>query len=134
MLKRNLIFCAGIVSLSAGIMLSTSGSKLIWNSDEWLIYAFLGLFLGCLKSRFVFLKSANKNLHRIDNLREREPFYKVYSPPFYAIIGLMICLGMILRYFGVDPVIRGIINIAVGTGLLYSSFLYLTAFRSRACN
>lgn len=143
-----LIFISGMIWLMSGISLFMKGLRLIIESVSFtgqsVLLSFmqgyfsnirsaasaliaLAIFIGFLKGRFVLKRSVWRVVERIISLPEPVKMYQIYSPKFYLLIGLMICMGVSLRFFGVSQDIRGAIDLAVGSALMNGAFLY---FRS----
>jgi hypothetical protein len=85
------------------------------------------LFIGFLKGRFVLSKSALRVVTRIRSLPNPAPLTSVYSWQYCLLIGVMILLGMGIRFFGVSDDVRGIVDIAIGSALINGAMHY---FRS----
>ncbi len=81
------------------------------------------LIVGFFKGRFVLKKTVGRTIARIRALPNPAPFSQIYHKAYYLLIGLMACLGFILRFFPLD--VRGAVDIAVGSALINGAILYL---------
>lgn len=94
--------------------------KNIFNPDEaGILITTVALLIGYLKGKHVLTKAANRGIDRILSLPNPAPFYLIYGVKYFVLIGVMILLGICLRYFPND--IRGAIDIAVGSALVSGS-------------
>ena len=91
------------------------------------------LSIGLLKGKFVLDKTASRVIENTINLQEANPFksiYQMFGGKTIALIASMMGIGVILRAAGVSFEIRGLIYLAVGTGLLWSCRQYwIKSFR-----
>jgi len=144
---KTLIFFSGLVWLGMGIFLLTLGLRLLFNSIEAASLPLLGLLkpyfggienaaigliafslgLGYFKGKYVFKKTVKRVVGKIRSLPNPTYLTSVYSWPYYLLIILMIFLGFSMRYFGLSPDIRGVVDVAVGAGLIQGAIRY---FRS----
>jgi hypothetical protein len=85
----------------------------------------LGFLLSLLKTKYIFIKSCQKNLLRIDSL-ESPKIWQFYRLGFFIFLMIVISLGAFLshiasgNYFFLASV--GIIDMALALALLFSSF------------
>lgn len=84
----------------------------------------IALVIGYFKGRFVLAKTVAKMVARISTFQNSIPFYKIWSPKFYLLVGAMITLGFLFRLFGLPVDIRGLIDLAVGAALVNGAVLY----------
>ena len=85
------------------------------------------LSVGLLKGKFVLDKTAKRVIDRTETLNEPNPFksvFQMFGGKTIALIASMMGVGVILRAAGVSFEIRGLIYLAVGTGLLWSCRQY----------
>ena len=85
------------------------------------------LSVGLLKGKFVLDKTAKRVIDRTETLNEPNPFksvFQMFGGKTIALIASMMGIGVILRAAGVSFEIRGLIYLAVGTGLLWSCRQY----------
>lgn len=142
---KYLIFLSGLIWFGVGTMLLCIGLNLFADSiitmpavttsltsltsDPFYTIVFLiaiALVLGTLKGRTILRKSAVKNCLRLSKLGSSAPLHKLYTLPFYALIGGMMLLGMGMSFLGIPSDIRGVIDVAVGSGLIQGA---LVSFR-----
>ncbi len=151
---RSLIIISGLVWLSIGIFLLTLGLNFIFetvqNPDIASLqgrFSFLGLaekfienkqnaiavlitfalFLGYIKGRTVLAKTANKQVQRIMTLPNPASIKYLYTKGQLLLIGLMITLGISMRFFPITTDTRGVVDIAIGFALINGGILF---FRS----
>ena len=93
----------------------------------------VALSVGLLKGKFVLDKTASRVIENTINLQEPNPFksiFQMFGGKTIALIASMMGIGVILRAAGVSFEIRGLIYLAVGTGLLWSCRQYwIKSFR-----
>ena len=83
-----------------------------------IIFMVGGVLLALIKYRFAFMPMVDRNLNRLYQLREREPFHRVLPKSVYKLIVVMAILGISLRWFNLPGEHIAVIDIAVGLGLL----------------
>ena len=94
----------------------------------------IALVVGIGKGKTVLTKSSNRNIERLDNLTEpQKPIY-VYSLRSWVVISVMMLIAMSLTWFSAPLFWRGVVNIAVGFGLITSSFAYLKSLKASTPN
>jgi hypothetical protein len=89
----------------------------------------IALSIGLLKGKFVLDKTASRVIDRTANLKEPNPLksvFQMFGTKTIALIASMMGIGVILRAAGVSFEIRGLIYLAVGSGLLWSCRQYWT--------
>ncbi len=120
--------------MSGGIILSKRGIDFLIQVEQpfsVLVYCVFGaLLLGMLKGKFILNKSSIRNIIRLEALTEPQKPIHVYPLRSWIVIGVMLLISLSLTVFDVSLLIRGIVNIAVGMGLITSSFIYLKHLRS----
>lgn len=138
-----LIILAGLIWLSIGIFLLNKGLRLVATPGfeespllDYLSPVFgslqeaavaligIGLLVGYFKGRFVLAKTAKKMIGRIRAFEEPVHFYRIYSYKFYFVIGIMILLGLGIKWFGTPDDIRGAVNVIIGAALINGSIHY----------
>jgi hypothetical protein len=82
------------------------------------------LFIGYFKGKYVLAKSVNRVIARIQTFPNPTSISNIFSKSYYLLIGIMICLGIMIRIFHVPNDIRGAIDIAIGAALINGSVLY----------
>ena len=96
--------------------------------EKWPLYAaFIGIIIGVIKATYLFNKSCNNNLERIDNLTD--PYlWMFFRPRFFIFLSLMVATGATLSRLshGNYPWLIGvgIIDLSVGVALLVSSRVF----------
>lgn len=115
-------------------MLLTKGSELARNaqnlepdsSGKCLSWA-IGLLVGVIKTRLIFIRSCRKNLTRIDALNEPK-LWQFYRYQFFIALGFMLLLGATLSRVSQGNytflVAVAALDISVGTALLLSSWQF----------
>ena len=94
---------------------------------EHIAIGFAALSVGLVKGKFVLDKTASRVIENTINLQEPNPFksiFQMFGGKTIALIASMMGIGVILRAAGVSFEIRGLIYLAVGTGLLWSCRQY----------
>lgn len=91
--------------------------------------ALLGLLLfalvvGYLKGRFVLGKSARKGVERILSFPNPVSIVQIYSPKYFILLGLMVLLGISIKYMGLPNDVRGAIDVTIGIALLTGALIY----------
>lgn len=112
-------------------ILLTKGAELARDAQElqpencgqsiaWII----GISVGLIKTRFIFIKSCQKNLKRINTL-EQPKLWQFYRYQFFIALGLMLFLGASLSRMSQDNytflIAVAALDISIGTALLISS-------------
>ncbi|MBJ7449050.1 MAG: hypothetical protein JHC93_01670 [Parachlamydiales bacterium] len=144
---KNLVIMAGVTWLVIGVFLLTLGLKFIgqvatsapghtssflpafanyFGSKEIAATGLIAaaLLIGYFKSRFVLSKSVHRVVNRIKTLSNPAPLYKLYNPSYFLIIGVMMGLGMMMKYLNVPMDLRGAIDVAVGAALVNGATMY----------
>lgn len=83
--------------------------------------------LGWAKGRFVLSRTSQRNLRRLQAIDAPRRAVQVYPARSWALIALFVVAGMALGWVGAPPVWRGAVSVAVGLGLVFSSFAYVRA-------
>ncbi len=147
---RNLIYLSGFIWMMIGLLLLRMGSSLLWNGgqslpeEKWqflplatflapymggiqialIFLAFVGLFIGYFKGKFVLSKSAHRVVNRIKSYPNPTSLANIYSPGYYVLLTMMMSLGMVIKYLNIPNDIRGCLDIAIGLALLIGSLVY----------
>ncbi len=112
----------------------TKGSELAANaqdlapdsSGKCLSWA-IGILVGVIKTRLIFIRSCRKNLTRIDGLQEPK-LWQFYRYQFFIALGLMLLLGATLSRVSQGNytylVAVAALDISIGTALLLSSWQF----------
>jgi len=95
-----------------------------------LLVAAAAVAIGIAKGRFIFRRTAQRNIDRLSALTDdRRPIH-VYGTRSWVVIALMTALSVGLTLAGVPPLWRGMVNVAIGAALATSSLSYLAPLRS----
>lgn len=89
-----------------------------------LLLVLIALFVGYMKGRYVLGKSAQKGVDRIRSFPNPAPLAHIYSPKYYLLLGLMIALGVSIKFFGVNNDIRGFVDTIIGAALINGAMIY----------
>lgn len=84
----------------------------------------VALFVGFLKGKHLLRKSARQGVERLQTFPNPAPLQRIYSAKYYILLGLMICLGLSMRFLGIPNDIRGGIDVAIGAALINGSLEY----------
>lgn len=126
--KTTWIALSGIIWFIVGIgLLSLGFNFILFNGlpeQSILLYILIALSIGFLKGRFVLLKTVRRVVERILKLEPPVRFSQVYSKGYILLIGTMVLLGMSMKYLGLNPQIRGLIDVAIGSALLTGAIGY----------
>ena len=127
----------GLWVLGGSILVVLGGLRLadarLSNSAGAIIIAsLLWLAIGIAKGRFVLAKTSERNIARINAMREPQRPIQVYSLRSWIVIGLTVSLSLALTLLNTPPFWRGGINLAVGFALLISSLNYLATMKQPA--
>ncbi len=82
-------------------------------------------FIGGLKGHFLLKKSARKTFEYVQALKPPVRFFQILPKRYFFILGLMGLLGFSLKMVSINPVLRGLIDLAVGCALLVGSQAFL---------
>lgn len=131
---RNLKILAALVWYTGSIVLLFKGASLLVEADalkpdqswHWLAIT-AGLFFGGLKAKYIFSKSCDKNLDRINTLNQPK-IWQFFRPGFFALLTIMILTGATLSRMAHNnyPFLIGvaILDISIAIALLGSSFVF----------
>ncbi len=89
----------------------------------------VALYIGYLKGRYVLGKAAQKGVSRILALPRPIALMKIYAPRYYLLLGLMILIGMSMKWLGVSKDLRGFVDIAIGAALINGAVVYFRLAR-----
>ncbi len=122
------LFAAPLLWTGVGSMLMVRGWGWVGPGRHW--YVLLALVLGTIKSLAILDRSARRGIERMVHLRDGTCLGAVYSWKTWLLVALMIGSGILLRTFYTPGVAIGVLYLAVGWGLLFSSRLgWLRWFR-----
>ncbi len=84
----------------------------------------LGMLIGYSKGRYILGKSALKGIERIRSFPNPTEITNIYSSKYYILLGLMIGLGVSMKYLGIPADVRGTIDVAIGAALINGAMIY----------
>lgn len=120
-LRTHHFLAASIWSL-VGIFLMTRGYFFLHAVGR--VWLFLpATVVGTCKSIFLLDKSALKNLHRLSEKMDGDCLGGVYSAKMWSLVALMMFLGWFLRRSGFPGEFVGVLYVAIGWALFFSSRL-----------
>ncbi len=84
----------------------------------------LGLLVGFVKGHFVLKKTVRRVVDRI--LAQTTPVHwkDVYSKKYFILLLSMMMLGMLFKWLPIGLVIKGFIDVTIGSALINGAFLY----------
>lgn len=115
----------GVMLLRLGIIYMMDGSFMNEGQETFacLLIA-LALIAGNIKGKFVMRKAAVKSFKRITSYENPTSIFNIYNGANYALILVMMTIGMGMGLIGLKPDIRGFIDIAVGAALIQGAIHY----------
>ena len=120
-LRTHHFLAASIWSL-VGVFLMTRGAFFLHTAGRlWLFLP--ALVAGTCKSIFLLDKAARKNLTRLSGKEDGDCLGGVYSAKMWALVVIMMVLGVLLRQSGLPWEVVGTLYVAIGWALLFSSRL-----------
>ena len=132
--RHTLKVLAVSVWLIGGVMMVRKASELFVEASTlstaslwvWVSIA-LGILIGSLKAKFIFRKSCQKNLKRIETL-EQPKFWQFYRPQFFMMLTMMISLGVMLSRLSHGNfsflLSVAVLDLSIATALLVSSRVF----------
>lgn len=142
------IVCMGVLWLLIGLFLLMKGLNLlvfathaehfgihqVWiarlaplvggSERSALILIFTALLIGLVKARFVLVKTIKRVVERILSFAPAIPWSKLFSTRYLLLMGLMIAMGISLRFLGLPADVHGLIDVAIGSALVNGSMIY----------
>jgi len=120
---------AAILWVLVGTMLSVRGMLWLYadfGTRHWLLLILpCAMLLGVIKGQYVLRRTASRSVSRIRRLPDATPYWHLYSPATYLLIGGMMAFGVACRWAGMHWYIYG----AVGTLYLVVGIALLTGSR-----
>ena len=125
---------AALIWYIGSIILLQKGNSLLTEADmlkpgmgwPWQV-AILGIFLGGLKAKFIFSKSCQKNLDRINSL-VKPRIWQFFRIRFFVALTVMIFVGYTLSMLAHNNypmlIIVALLDISIGIALLGSSYVF----------
>ncbi len=132
--NRNLKIISAFIWYIGGIVLIIKGSSLLLEAEKldpkqlWPWIAIItGLFIGSLKAWFLFSKSCQKNLNRIDALKQPK-IWQFFRPIFLLFLIIMIMTGATLSKLAHNnyPLLIAValLDFSIAMALLGSSIVF----------
>jgi len=124
--KPILLFLSGTMWFCVGIMLNTFATRWLvdYGTNSSFLFAGIGFLLALAIHHFGFLKVADKNLGRIDHLKDNPCVFSFMSWKSYILVAVMVTLGITLRHSSIPKQYLAIIYIGIGLALMLSSIRY----------
>lgn len=126
---RTLMLLAFSLWLAGGIVLAAQGLTFLEALGlpllNWLLPIVLAALVGFAKGRFILSKTSARNIDRLNALTGRTKLVHVYSLRSWLVIGIMLLFSVALTLGHMPLFWRGLVNIAIGMGLIVSSRAYL---------
>lgn len=121
--NRSVHLClAALLWTSIGLLLLVRGLGWIGPGVNR-VFVVLALGIGTLKSRFVLDRNVRRSIGRIKQFDDVTCIGAVYSWKTWVLVSLMMAFGIILRKLTDPGVVVGILYMAIGWALLFSSRL-----------
>lgn len=89
-----------------------------------LFIIFLGLLIGFFKGKFVLAKTVERVVSHIRSFPSPVALKNAYTPRYFILIALMMCLGMAFKWLPLKLDIKGFIDVAIGSALINGAVLY----------
>lgn len=90
----------------------------------------VALLIGYLKGRYVLGKSAKRGVARIQAFPNPAKLSNIYSGKYYILLGLMMGLGISIKYLGLSNDVRGFIDAIIGSALINGAMVYFKLAQS----
>lgn len=120
MKNSTLVFISGLIWSVIGCILLSVGIFFVFKGHKPILI-FFGFPLGYIKGRTVLKRSAMRQIGRLTQLK-KPVIFDLFTKGFMILMGVMMCLGFVLKYC--PFAIRGVIDMAVGFGLIVGSSYY----------
>jgi len=134
----------GIIWLAVGFMLMFKGIPLIVKAalqeklpliaffqplvgsaeQAALVVVVLGLLVGFIKGKTVLAKAARRSIERLKLFSNPLPVSRLFSFRYLVLLAIMMSLGMALKLFPLPQDLHGMIDLAVGSGLINGALVY----------
>ena len=131
---KTLKILAALLWYIGSIILMLKGNSLLSEAEmlkpeegwPWQV-VILGIFLGGMKAKFIFNKTCQKNLDRIDAL-VKPSIWQFFRIRFFASLTLMVLVGITLSVLAHNnyPMLISValLDISIGIALLGSSYVF----------
>ena len=110
----------GFFLFGKGILFLLNGSELA----NGLFLFSLALGVGYLKGRTVLKRTVAKLLKKVQEKGASLKWSDIYDKKYLGLIGLMMLVGFSFNYFSIPIVVRGFIDVAIGSALITGSIFY----------
>lgn len=128
--SSTLIFLTGLLWLVASYMLLSRAYS--WAADMETTYLLLGLALGLalgfIKSKLIFIKLTLKNIGRINAFGQKVSLWEFHLNKDKLLIVLMIGIGIVLRQSFIPKWVLMPIYLGIGLAMLLVFLLYMRTF------
>jgi hypothetical protein len=137
---------SGCTWMAIGIMLLVKGLKFIVSTAEikdaasplinWLaplvgtrqqaalLLVSVALLIGFIKGRTILAKTVKRIADRILTAQGDLTMNQAYDRKYYAILAIMVGIGLTFRFLPIAHDIRGFIDVAIGSALINGAMLY----------
>ena len=93
--------------------------------DSNLYYYLVGaLVLGLVKGKFILKKSADRIIRHIVQFEEPLKWKQIFPKSFYFFMTIMMCFGIAIKFLPIDLVVKGSIDIFVGSALITGALYF----------
>lgn len=149
-----LIVISGLIWLAIGIFLLPLGLKFLLEATHspepnfpllnpltsilgqrelaTILLIVFGLIIGYYKGTYVLGRSAKRVVKRITSQPNPASLSCLYSLPYLLLIGVMVIIGMSIKFFGLALDIRGFIDVAIGAALINGALVYFRMAKGNA--
>ncbi|EKE08236.1 MAG: hypothetical protein ACD_17C00271G0002 [uncultured bacterium] len=104
----------------------------VFGSQDRAATALIGMSLlaGFFKGRFVLVKTVKRVIKRLLTFEGTIQIKDAYAPSYWALIGMMVLLGMAVKYLPIPMLVRGMVDVTVGSALINGALIYFKAART----
>lgn len=138
----HLVVLSGLLWLGIGLLLMTKGLYFITQASGdckmlsqlapyvgtreqgMVLLIALALLAGLIKARTVLLKAVKKVVTRIVSLESPVSIGMIYDKRYYALMGVMMGMGLMMNWLQVPADVRGTIDVAIGSALINGAMAY----------
>lgn len=144
--KRTWLVVSGCTWIGMGVVLLLKGLKFIVTTAEakdaaapwinWLVplvgtrqqaallLISVALLIGFIKGRTLLAKTVKRIADRILTAQDDLPMNQVYDRKYYAVLAVMIGIGLTFRFLPIAFDMRGFIDVTIGSALINGAMLY----------
>jgi hypothetical protein len=119
---------SGVSWFAMGAYLLMKGLKLLkiseLESPALILWICVSLLAGFIKGRTVLAKSVKRVVAHLSNQKSPIHFFQAYDKKYYFILATMMGLGMLMRFLPIPVVVKGIIDVTIGSALINGAMLY----------